>query len=118
LQFVPGSGEAGVILHEDLDAFLESQDDGHAVGAGGPMRQGAPARWMTSRRQCPSSACAANRAEDAGIEAAHPALQLCREIDVTELEQLRARLNQRWGESRGKLTLLPLLLRAGGGRGA
>ena len=34
------------------------------------------------------------------------------EVDVTELEALRARLNQRFGETRGKLTLLPLLLRA------
>ena len=34
------------------------------------------------------------------------------EVDVTELEALRARLNQRWGDSRGKLTVLPLLLRA------
>jgi 2-oxoisovalerate dehydrogenase E2 component (dihydrolipoyl transacylase) len=34
------------------------------------------------------------------------------EIDVTELEALRARLNERHGASRGKLTLLPLLARA------
>ena len=34
------------------------------------------------------------------------------EIDVTELEALRAQLNARWGADRGKLTVLPLLVRA------
>src|SRR5690606_8849989 len=34
------------------------------------------------------------------------------EIDVTELEALRARLNAQWGAERGKLTVLPLLARA------
>jgi 2-oxoisovalerate dehydrogenase E2 component (dihydrolipoyl transacylase) len=34
------------------------------------------------------------------------------EVDVTELEALRTQLNARWGASRGKLTLLPLLMRA------
>ena len=34
------------------------------------------------------------------------------EVDVTELEGLRARLNARWGAERGRLTLLPLLVRA------
>ncbi|MEO6985778.1 MAG: dihydrolipoamide acetyltransferase family protein, partial [Paralcaligenes sp.] len=34
------------------------------------------------------------------------------EIDVTELEALRVKLNAKWGVQRGKLTLLPLLIRA------
>ncbi|MFZ2814364.1 MAG: dihydrolipoamide acetyltransferase family protein, partial [Rhodoferax sp.] len=34
------------------------------------------------------------------------------EVDVTELEDLRARLNAQYGASRGKLTLLPFLIRA------
>ncbi|HSV80288.1 MAG TPA: dihydrolipoamide acetyltransferase family protein [Ramlibacter sp.] len=34
------------------------------------------------------------------------------EVDVTELETLRARLNDNYAASRGKLTLLPLLARA------
>jgi 2-oxoisovalerate dehydrogenase E2 component (dihydrolipoyl transacylase) len=34
------------------------------------------------------------------------------EVDVTELEALRGQLNARHGEQRGKLTLLPLLMRA------
>jgi 2-oxoisovalerate dehydrogenase E2 component (dihydrolipoyl transacylase) len=34
------------------------------------------------------------------------------EVDVTELEALRARLNETWGDRRGRLTLLPFLMRA------
>ena len=34
------------------------------------------------------------------------------EIDVTELEALRARLNERWAGQRPHLTLLPFLVRA------
>ncbi|KAG0908561.1 hypothetical protein G6F32_016935 [Rhizopus arrhizus] len=41
-----------------------------------------------------------------------PHFSYVEEIDVTELEDLRVQLNQKWGESRGKLTLLPLLARA------
>ena len=34
------------------------------------------------------------------------------EVDVTELEVLRARLNTQWGATRGRLTVLPFLVRA------
>ena len=34
------------------------------------------------------------------------------EVDVTDLEALRGQLNARYGDERGKLTLLPLLMRA------
>ncbi len=34
------------------------------------------------------------------------------EVDVGELEALRARLNEKWGRERGHLTLLPFLIRA------
>jgi 2-oxoisovalerate dehydrogenase E2 component (dihydrolipoyl transacylase) len=41
-----------------------------------------------------------------------PHFSYVEEIDVTELEALRAQLNQRYGAQRGKLTLLPLIARA------
>ena len=41
-----------------------------------------------------------------------PHFSYVEEIDVTELEDLRVSLNAKFGESRGKLTLLPLLARA------
>ncbi|MCV2352203.1 dihydrolipoamide acetyltransferase family protein [Paucibacter sp. Y2R2-4] len=41
-----------------------------------------------------------------------PHFSYVEEVDVTELESLREQLNQRYAASRGKLTLLPLLIRA------
>ena len=41
-----------------------------------------------------------------------PHFSYVEEIDVTELEALRAQLNQRYGAARGKLTVLPLIARA------
>ena len=41
-----------------------------------------------------------------------PHFSYVEEIDVTELEALRARLNAKYGAERGKLTVLPLLARA------
>ena len=41
-----------------------------------------------------------------------PHFSYVEEIDVTELEALRAALNAKWAAERGRLTLLPLLMRA------
>jgi 2-oxoisovalerate dehydrogenase E2 component (dihydrolipoyl transacylase) len=41
-----------------------------------------------------------------------PHFSYVEEIDVTELEATRAALNTQWAAERGKLTLLPLLMRA------
>jgi 2-oxoisovalerate dehydrogenase E2 component (dihydrolipoyl transacylase) len=36
-----------------------------------------------------------------------PHFSYVEEVDVTELEAMRAALNAKWGDSRGRLTLLP-----------
>ena len=41
-----------------------------------------------------------------------PHFSYVEEVDVTELEALRTQLNTRWGKERGRLSLLPLLMRA------
>jgi 2-oxoisovalerate dehydrogenase E2 component (dihydrolipoyl transacylase) len=41
-----------------------------------------------------------------------PHFSYVEEVDVTELEALRAVLNTKWGAEHGRLTLLPLLMRA------
>ena len=41
-----------------------------------------------------------------------PHFSYIEEVDVTELEELRAKFNARWGKTRGKLTLLPFLAKA------
>ena len=106
LRFVVGSGPAGRVLHDDLDAYL-AQDTSTSV---------APASGYAKRndeQQIPVIGLRrkiAQRMQDAKRRAAH--FSYVEEVDVTALEELRAQLNQKWGESRGKLTLLPFLVRA------
>ena len=115
LQFVQGNGPAGRILHEDLDAWLAS----HGAAVAGTAGQAAAA--MRGHRLAPDDR--AEAVEVIGLrrriaqkmqesKRRIPHYSYVEEVDVTELEALRARLNQRFGESRGKLTVLPLLLRA------
>ncbi|WP_278942234.1 dihydrolipoamide acetyltransferase family protein, partial [Pseudomonas helleri] len=106
LRFVQGSGPAGRVLHDDLDAYLaQDTSTSTALASGYAMRtdeQHIPVIGL--RRKI------AQRMQDAKRRAAH--FSYVEEIDVTALEELRAQLNQKWGETRGKLTLLPFLMRA------
>lgn len=112
LQFVPGSGLAGRITQDDLDAYL--------------------ARSLARGASSSASGSAENRYRELNDEQAIPVIGLRRkiaqkmqdtkrriphfsyveEVDVTELEALRTQLNTRWGKERGRLSLLPLLMRA------
>ncbi|MER8603997.1 2-oxo acid dehydrogenase subunit E2, partial [Mesorhizobium sp. M1233] len=106
LRQVPGTGPAGRIRHEDIDAFL----------ARGPQLAKAPglARNETvedikivglRRKIAEKMTLAKSRI---------PHITYVEEIDVTALEDLRAALNKekRPGADRPKLTLLPFLMRA------
>jgi 2-oxoisovalerate dehydrogenase E2 component (dihydrolipoyl transacylase) len=109
LQFVQGSGAAGVILHEDLDDYLRARESGAQAAARRPI--GRPA--SDSQEEIPVIGLRrkiAQKMQEAKRRIPH--YSYVEEVDVTELEALRTRLNQRWGASRGKLTVLPLLLRA------
>ncbi|AKA25127.1 dihydrolipoamide acetyltransferase family protein [Pseudomonas chlororaphis] len=108
LRLVQGSGPAGRILHEDLDAYL-------AQGSHNARSGSAPAGYaerhdeeripvIGMRRKI------AQRMQEATQRAAH--FSYVEEIDVTAVEELRAHLNEKHGASRGKLTLLPFLVRA------
>ncbi len=105
LRLVQGSGPAGRILHEDLDAYL----------AQGTARAATPAAYAErhDEQQIPVIGMRrkiAQRMQDATQRAAH--FSYVEEIDVTAVEELRAHLNEKHGASRGKLTLLPFLVRA------
>ena len=108
LQFVAGSGPAGRIVQDDLDAYAArgaSQSGGGERGARYAERhdeQSAPLIGL--RRKI------AQKMADSKRRIPH--FSYVEEIDVTELEALRARLNEQWGKERGKLTVLPLLMRA------
>jgi 2-oxoisovalerate dehydrogenase E2 component (dihydrolipoyl transacylase) len=107
LQFLNGSGPGGRILHEDLDAYLAgganqapvSTDPLHAKLSGGEdipvigLRRQIAERMQLAKRHIPH-------------------FTYVEEVDVTELEVLRAHLNATRQPDQPKLTLLPFLMRA------
>ncbi|WP_312518909.1 dihydrolipoamide acetyltransferase family protein [Massilia sp.] len=108
LQFVAGSGPAGRITHADLDAHVE----GHRIGANGGGRDERYAE-QHGEHAAPVIGLRRKIAEKMQEAKRHiPHFTYVEEVDVTELEALRAQLNARYGLERGKLTLLPLLMRA------
>ncbi len=106
LSYVPGSGPAGRIEHADLDAFIASN--------------GQTARPQTSSTYAQRTAVEdikviglrrkiAEKMQDAKRRIPHFAY--VEEVDMTELEDLRAHLNATH-KARGKLTVLPFFMRA------
>lgn len=106
LQFVHGSGPAGRITQEDLGVYLAARGQAPATaGAGWRQRQGEQAIPVIGLRRR-----IAQKMQEAKRRIPHFAY--VEEVDVTELETLRAQLNERFAASRGKLTLLPFIARA------
>ncbi|KUM34171.1 dihydrolipoamide acetyltransferase family protein [Pseudomonas sp. EpS/L25] len=108
LRFVSGTGQGGRILHGDLDVYVQQRDAGlpPATGGGGLAKRSGEERipLIGLRRKIAEKMQAAKR---------HiPHFTYVEEVDVTELEALRATLNQRWQGRRAHLTLLPFLTRA------
>lgn len=107
LRLVRGSGPAGRVLHEDLEAYLaqgQSNTSAPAAAAYVQRNDEEQIQVIGMRRKI------AQRMQDATQRAAH--FSYVEEIDVTAIEELRAHLNEKHGASRGKLTLLPFLVRA------
>ncbi|RQP38859.1 dihydrolipoamide acetyltransferase family protein [Burkholderia ubonensis] len=106
LRYVRGTGEAGRILHADLDAYART---GSRAGV-------QPARGYDERTdETEVPVIGLRRAIARKMQEAKrriPHFSYVEEIDVTELETLRAELNRRYGDARGRLTPLPLLIRA------
>ncbi|MBK5418295.1 dihydrolipoamide acetyltransferase family protein [Pseudomonas sp. TH31] len=106
LRLVRGTGPAGRVLHEDLDAYLaEGQSNASTATAAYARRSDEEQIPVIGMRRK-----IAQRMQDATQRAAH--FSYVEEIDVTAVEELRAHLNEKHGASRGKLTLLPFLVRA------
>ncbi|MGU3305433.1 dihydrolipoamide acetyltransferase family protein [Pseudomonas sp. M5A4_2d] len=106
LRLVQGTGPAGRILHEDLEAYL-LQGPAKTSAAGNPYAE------RNSEEQIPVIGMRrkiAQRMQDATRRAAH--FSYVEEIDVTALDELRVHLNEKHGATRGKLTLLPFIVRA------
>ncbi|MBA3032005.1 MAG: 2-oxo acid dehydrogenase subunit E2 [Gammaproteobacteria bacterium] len=106
LQLVAGSGPAGRILREDVDA--------HAAG-NRPAPTGASARYVTQDWEEAVPVIGLRRKIAQKMQEAKrriPHFAYVEEIDMTEIEALRLRLNEKYAATRGKLTLLPFLMRA------
>jgi len=110
LRQVVGSGPAGRITHEDLDAFFAHGPQTAPAASGGLSRNDAveEIKVVGLRRKI---------AEKMRIAKSRiPHITYVEEIDVTALEDLRAALNKEKRAARGgerpKLTLLPFLMRA------
>jgi 2-oxoisovalerate dehydrogenase E2 component (dihydrolipoyl transacylase) len=103
---IAGSGPDGRVTHADLDAALAGGARPAPLAAAGyARREGvADVKVIGLRRRIAENMQAAKRRI--------PHFTYVEEIDVTELEDLRAHLNRTHGEARAKLSLPPFLMRA------
>ena len=105
LRRVPGSGPAGRITHEDLDAYF-------AHGSSAPIA----ARGLAPDASVKEIAVIGLRrkiAEKMTVSRSRiPDIVYVDEVDMTALEDLRGKLNAEKKEGRTKLTVLPFLMRA------
>ncbi len=109
LQFVQGSGPHGRILHEDLDAYMLTQQQGSSA-LSACITQYVP---RTGVQQVPVIGLRRKIAEKMQESKRRiPHFTYVEEVDVTELEALRTRLNAQYGKTRGKLTMIPFIARA------
>lgn len=108
LTSIKGTGPAGRITQADLDVHAQNSNASPGKTAGDAryaqrtLEEAIPVIGL--RRKI------AQKMQEAKRRIPH--FTYVEEVDVTELEDLRARLNAQYGASRGKLTLLPFLIRA------
>jgi 2-oxoisovalerate dehydrogenase E2 component (dihydrolipoyl transacylase) len=106
LRQVRGSGPAGRIGHDDLDAFIaRGSSGGTGTPAGRAPREGfEEVRVVGLRRRI---------AEKMALSASRiPHITYVEEVDVSEVEALRQRLNADKRPDRPRLTILPFVLAA------
>ncbi|MET3579120.1 2-oxoisovalerate dehydrogenase E2 component (dihydrolipoyl transacylase) [Mesorhizobium robiniae] len=106
LRQIAGSGPAGRIQHEDIDAFLARGPQVAKVSGLARNETIEDIKIVGLRRKIAEKMTLA--------KSRIPHITYVEEIDVTALEDLRAALNKekRSGAERPKLTLLPFLMRA------
>ncbi|HEX8570446.1 MAG TPA: 2-oxo acid dehydrogenase subunit E2 [Caulobacteraceae bacterium] len=113
LQFVPGSGPAGRIQHEDLDAFVSSGGRGAAASAGGGGGRSSLYAQRTDVEEVRVIGLRRKIAEKMQESKRRiPHFMYAEEIDATELEALRVHMNATKRPDQPKLTLLPFFVRA------
>ena len=104
LRQVPGTGPAGRITHEDLDAFCRRDPRVVRSQALQPKSAVEDVKVIGLRRRIAEQMAVAH--------ARIPHITYVEEVDVTALEELRETLNRRKRKEQPRLTLLPFLMRA------
>lgn len=104
---VDGTGPDGRVVHEDLDRRLAGQV---LRAPAPPAAAPATADEVESVKVVGLRRNIAKRMQESSRRIPH--FTYVDEVDVTELERLRAELNRRYENERPKLTVLPLLMRA------
>jgi len=106
LRFVHGSGPAGRITHDDLEAYAAGNAPGIEARSTGyqPNTSVEDVKVIGLRRKI------AQKMQEAKRRIPHASY--VDEIDVTALEELRQHMNATRKEGQPKLTLLPFLMRA------
>ncbi|WP_422378291.1 dihydrolipoamide acetyltransferase family protein [Roseibium sp.] len=104
LRQVPGSGPAGRISHDDLNAWI----------ATGGIRQGTVTRAQnTGIEEIRVIGMRRKIAEKMALSKRQiPHITIVEEVEMSALEDLRAALNTKHAGDRPKLTILPFLMRA------
>lgn len=105
LRLLGGSGPAGRIVHEDVEQYLARGAE-PAPAVSGPVRN-------TAREVIKLTGLRRRIAEKMVVSTSRiPHITYVEEVDVTALEELRAKMNAERRSDQPKLTLLPFLMRA------
>ncbi len=104
LRQIPGTGPAGRITHEDLDAFAARDPRVARSQTLQPKSAVEDVKVIGLRRRIAEQMATAH--------ARIPHITYVEEVDVTALEDLRESLNRRKRKEQPRLTLLPFLMRA------
>jgi 2-oxoisovalerate dehydrogenase E2 component (dihydrolipoyl transacylase) len=111
LESIPGSGPEGRITHEDVEANSNRGSSlKFSVPSGGNYEPGTQRTGEESVPVIGLRRKIAEKMQEAKRRIPH--FTYVEEVDVTNLEALRAKLNTKWKSERGHLTMLPFLMRA------
>ena len=103
LSAIPGTGPAGRITHDDVDLWLEQ----------GASTQRTGKAQNTMIKEIKVIGMRRKIAEQMSLAKSRiPHITIVEEVDVTNLEELRAELNTTYADTRAKLTVLPFVMKA------
>ena len=111
LQFVPGTGPAGRIMHEDIDGYALRTQSSMSTTASSRGQS----RYVERNDEEIIPVIGLRRRIAQKMQESKrriPHFTYVEEVDVTEVEALRAKLNAKHAKQRGKLTMLPFIARA------